>query len=140
MRAYINLNLKQIIKPRIGSIIKGNFDGKILYTHNYVNTQKSLLAGVLEASIKPVRFSQIVKDFNLDSGLIFELFDELVASVQIKGSLFGSRQVTSAVFVPSIFAKAQQQYVMSFFKQNGYIGTKNLLKSVVNNLDKQFFH
>jgi hypothetical protein len=109
----------------MGTIIKGDFDGKILYTHSYVNTQKSLLAGVLEASIKPVRFSQIVKDFNLDAGLIFELFDDLVANGQIKGSLFGGRQVMSAVFVPSIFTKAQQQYAMSFFKQNGYIGKRD---------------
>jgi hypothetical protein len=106
----------------MGTIINGNFDGKILYTHSYVNTQKSLLAGVLEASIKPIRFSQIVKDFNLDTGLIFELFDDLIANNLIKGSLFGGRQVTSTVFVPSIFTKAQQQYVMSFYKQNGYIG------------------
>lgn len=106
----------------MGTLIKGNFDGKILYTHNYVNSQRSNLAGVLEACIKPVRLSQLVKDYNIDSGLIIELFDELVANGTVKGSLFGSRQVMSAVFVPFIFTKAQQQYVASFFKQNGYLG------------------
>ena len=60
----------KIVKPRIGTIIKGNFDGNILYTHNYVNTQKALLSGILEASIKPLRFSQLTKEFNLDSGMI----------------------------------------------------------------------
>jgi hypothetical protein len=113
----------------MGTIIKGNFDGKILYTHNYVNTQRSILSGVLEASIKPVRFSQIAKDFNLDSSLIFELYDDLINSGQIKGSLLGGRQVMAAVFVPTIFTKAQQQYVSSFFKQNGYI-EYTLLKKI----------
>jgi len=28
----------------------------------------------------------------------------------------------SAVFVPDIYTQAQQKYVESFFKQNGYIG------------------
>ena len=61
----------KVITPRIGTIIKGNFDGNILYTHDYVNTQKAKLLGVLEASIKPIRFSQFIKEYGLDSGMIF---------------------------------------------------------------------
>lgn len=61
----------KLITPRIGTIIKGNFDGNILYTHDYVNTQKVKLLGVLEASIKPIRFSQFIKEYGLDSGMIF---------------------------------------------------------------------
>lgn len=55
----------------MGTIIKGNFDGNIIFTHNYVNHQKSLLTGVLEATIKPIRFSQLIKEFNLDQSMIF---------------------------------------------------------------------
>lgn len=62
------------MKPRVGTIIKGNFDGNMLYTLNYVNTQKALLAGVLEASIKPIRFSQIIKEYNLDGAITFGWF------------------------------------------------------------------
>jgi hypothetical protein len=114
-----------------------------LYTHSYVNTQKAILAGILEASIKPLRFSQFIKEYGLDSGMVFgmnkmlkiyeynfflnriiflDIFDELVKSGQIKGQLFGGRQEMSAVFVPDIYTQAQQKYVESFFKQNGYIG------------------
>ena len=66
--------------PRIGSIIKGNFDGKIIYTFEYVNRQKAILVGALEACIKPVRFSQIIKEHNLDAGMIF---GELVALLSL---------------------------------------------------------
>ncbi len=59
------------MSPRIGTIIKGNFDGKILYTFNFVNNQKALLAGALEACIKPIRFSQIIKEYNLQAGIVF---------------------------------------------------------------------
>ena len=58
------------MNPRIGSLIKGNFDGKLLFTINFVNKQKALLKGTLEACLKPVRFSQIVKNYNLESGMI----------------------------------------------------------------------
>lgn len=51
-----------------------------------------------------------------------DIFDELLSSGQIKGTLYGGKQEQSAVFVPEIYTKAQKQYVESFFKQNGYIG------------------
>lgn len=60
-----------MIKPRVGTIIKGSYDGNMLYTHDYVNLQKARLSGVLEACIKPIRFSQIIKEYNLDAGIIF---------------------------------------------------------------------
>lgn len=51
-----------------------------------------------------------------------DIFNDLLTSGQIKGTLFGGKQEMSAVFVPEFYAKAQKQYVDSFFKQNGYIG------------------
>jgi hypothetical protein len=45
----------------------------------------------------------------------------------VKGSLIGGRQEMSAIFVPIFFTKAQQKFVESFFKQNGYIGKKCLV-------------
>ena len=53
------------------TIIKGYFDGNFLYTINYVNIQKALLTGAFEACIKPIRISQLVKDFNLEIGMVF---------------------------------------------------------------------
>ena len=53
------------------TIIKGYFDGNFLYTLNYVNNQKALLSGAFEACIKPIRISQLVKDFNLEIGMVF---------------------------------------------------------------------
>ena len=55
----------------MNSIIKGNSNGKILYTQNFVNNQKSLLAGAFEACIRPVRFSQVIKEYNLETGMVF---------------------------------------------------------------------
>ncbi len=120
--------IHQTIEPRIGGLIKGNFDGKILFTFNFVNKQKALLNGILEACLKPVRFSQIIKEFSLESGMVFDNFNELLSSGKIKGTLFGGKHEMSAVFVPEFYVKAQKQYVNSFFKQNGYIEYSNMKK------------
>lgn len=74
VRNHSSVNCKiyiKIIQPRLGTIINGSFDGKIIYTHNYVNNQKALVAGVLESSIKPIRLSHLIKEYNIDSGMIF---------------------------------------------------------------------
>ena len=118
----------------------------MLYTHDYVSSQKAKLIGILEASIKPIRFSQITKEYNIDASIIFgifyfqwlfnswnaiysktrlfilEIFDGLKKNGQIKGNLIGARQVSSAIFLPDFYVSAQKQYVESFLKQNGYIG------------------
>lgn len=108
------------------SIIKGNYDGKIIYTHEYVNRQRALLSGALEATLKPIRISLLIKEFNLNVGMLFDLFDELMASKQIRGTLAGGKQETSAIFIPEFYAKAQRQYIDSYFKQNGFIGSSSI--------------
>lgn len=118
----------EILTPRIGSIIKGNFDGEIFYTLNFIMKQKALLTGALEACIKPIRIEKLVKEYNLEARIVFETYDALIASEQIKGTLFGGKQAMSAVFVPAIYNKAQEQYVKAFFNQNGYVEYTSLKK------------
>ena len=65
-----------------------------------------------------------------------ETFETLIGNGQIKGSLFGGKQEMSAVFVPAIYIKAQEQYVMSFFKQNGYIDYSRLKKIGITEPDE----
>ncbi len=66
---------------------------------------------------------------------LVETYDNLISSGQIKGSLYGGRQEMSAVFVPEIYVKAQQQYVQSFFNQNGYVEYSSLKKIGVTEPD-----
>jgi hypothetical protein len=73
----------QILEPRVGSIIKGNFDGNIFYTLNYVKNQRAILSGALEACIKPIRMAQIVKEFNLEPGMIFGIFFLIIQNLKM---------------------------------------------------------
>lgn len=63
--------LLEVLTPRVGSIINGNFDGDNFYTLNFVNSQRALLAGALEACIKPIRIGQLVKEYNLETAMVF---------------------------------------------------------------------
>ena len=49
--------------------------------------------------------------------------------------MIGGRQVASAVFIPAFFLKAQEQYIQSFFKQNGYIDFSTLRKIGISEPD-----
>jgi len=43
-----------------------------------VNSQKAILVGILEASIKPIRFAQFIKEYGLDSGMVFGMRNKIV--------------------------------------------------------------
>ena len=43
--------------------------------------------------------------------------------------------MASAVFIPAFFLKAQEQYIQSFFKQNGYIDFSTLRKIGISEPD-----
>lgn len=109
--------LFKVLSQRIGSIIKGYLDNQIIYTEEYISKNKSILAGHLEASIKPVVISQIIKDNELDSKICQESLNLLINDKKVNGTLFGS------VFIPAIYNVAQKSYAESFFKQNGYLGS-----------------
>jgi hypothetical protein len=61
----------KVLTQRIGTIIKGFFDNQVLYTVEYINKNKSILAGHLEASVKPILVSQVIKDNELDDKTTF---------------------------------------------------------------------
>ncbi len=49
------------------------------------------------------------------------VLEELVNSGRLKGSVVGGRQ-DKAIYIPDIYSKAQNTWVESFLKQNGYLG------------------
>jgi hypothetical protein len=92
-------------------------DNQILYTEEYINKNKSILAGHLEASIKPVVISQVIKDNALNNKICQEALNALINDKLVNGTLFGG-----SIFIPVIYNIAQKSYAESFFKQNGYLG------------------
>ena len=49
------------------------------------------------------------------------ILDALIHDGELAGSLTGGRQ-EKAIYIPTIYTKAQDDWVDSSFKQNGYLG------------------
>jgi hypothetical protein len=59
-------------------------------------------------------------------------FAAIIASLtemkQVAGVITGKQQAGSSMYIPAIYSKSQNDWVNSFYKQNGYLGT---FKSVI---------
>lgn len=78
------------------------------------------LRGALRGAARPASLAALSKSLDLvamgSSGrLVQSTVDELLADGSVSGS------VKAGTFIPSIFAKAQQQAVQDFYAQNGFI-------------------
>lgn len=65
-----------MLRVRVGSIIKGQLSDKCLYTENYVQIQKVKIAGSLEATLKPIRLTVLVKELDLDASMSLSKIQE----------------------------------------------------------------
>ena len=52
---------------------------------------------------------------------IVGILEDLVNMKRLAGSISGGRQ-EKATYVPDIYTRTQNQWVDSFYKQNGYLG------------------
>jgi len=113
------------ITARLGSLIEGFQDEsnpKVIVTQTYVARNKAKIRAVLRAITVPTSVHSICNRFGFESRLFFRLSEELIREGAAAGVLTGGRQsATKASFVPSVYAKAQSEWVDSFFAQNGYL-------------------
>ena len=110
--------LNTVLQDRIGKAIQGTLDGGILYTDGYLARIKAQVRGALRGALGPVNLSVVKKDIGVGGlgALVPALADDLIKQGEVEGKVGAG-----GVFVPSIYAQSQQDYVRSFFKQNGYI-------------------
>ena len=53
--------------------------------------------------------------------MFFNLTEEMIRDHTLKGSLTGGRSVGKATYIPSHYAKAQNEWIDNFYAQNGYL-------------------
>ena len=63
----------------------------------------------------------IVSGFIFDCTSFTDILEGLVSTGRLNGSISGGRQ-DRASYVPDIYARTQNNWVDSFYKQNGYLG------------------
>lgn len=107
-----------VLEKYLGKIIFGKQDPsepRTFYTEEYITRTKAKIRGALMGLLKPTPVAVIVNHCNLTDRLFSSLYDQLNAPGVLTGRQAG------ALYVPSCYTKSQNDWVMSFYKQNNYL-------------------
>ncbi|KAK1942053.1 E3 UFM1-protein ligase 1 [Phytophthora citrophthora] len=107
--------MRDVVRTRLGSILKARERDNVLYTNSYVTAQKSRLRGVFAAVTRPVFVPDVLRSFGFDEAVANEALAELLQTKVLMGMLRGRE------YVPYVFMAAQRESMYSFFLQNGYL-------------------
>ncbi|NXY59738.1 UFL1 ligase, partial [Callaeas wilsoni] len=115
--------LIQALSRRLGRIIHGQLDQEnrgVIFTEAFVSRHRARIRGLFTAITRPTPVSNLITRYGFQEHLLYSLLEELVNAGRLKGTVVGGRQ-DKAVFVPDIYSRTQNNWVDSFFKQNGYL-------------------
>lgn len=107
-----------VLERYLGKIIIGKQDAsepRTFYTEEYITRTKAKIRGALMGLLKPTPVTVIINHCNLADRLFMSLFDQLSAPGVLTGRQAG------ALYVPSCYTKSQNDWVVSFYKQNNYL-------------------
>ncbi|XP_060085103.1 E3 UFM1-protein ligase 1-like [Ylistrum balloti] len=115
--------LSEHIHERMGRIIKGKvdtYDPDVIFTDAFITRMKSRIRGAFSAITRPTTVGTILHRYRFQDRLFFSILEELVSTGRLAGTISGVRQ-ENAAYIPEIYTKTQNQWVDSFYKQNGYL-------------------
>lgn len=107
-----------VLEKYLDKIIIGKQDpseARTFYTVEYITRTKAKIRGAVMGLLKPTPISVIISHCNLAERLFMSLFDQSNAPGVLTGRQAG------ALYVPSCYTKSQNEWVMSFYKQNNYL-------------------
>lgn len=107
-----------VLERYLGKIIIGRQDTsepRTFYTEEYILRTKAKIRGALMGLLKPTPVTVIINHCNMADRLFMTLFDQLNAPGVLTGRQAG------ALYVPSCYTKSQNDWVLSFYKQNNYL-------------------
>ncbi|KAI9909022.1 hypothetical protein PsorP6_014869 [Peronosclerospora sorghi] len=107
--------MQDVVRTRLGSILKARERENVLYTDSYVMTQKARVRGVFAGVTRPVFIPEVVRSFGFDEAVATEALTELIQTKVLMGMLKGRE------YIPFVFMAAQRENMYSFFEQNGYL-------------------
>lgn len=118
-----------ILEKQLGKIIQGKQDkndAKVFFTESFVARSKAKIRGALAGLTRPTAVTVILNQIGLSEKLFFGLFDQ----VALYGCL--SSRSTGAQYIPNIYSRSQNDWVNSFYKQNGYLEYEALIRLGIN--------
>lgn len=116
---------QSILERQLGKIIQGKqdkSDPKVFFTESFVARSKAKIRGALAGLTRPTPVNVILNQIGLSEKLFFGLFDQIA----LYGSL--SSRLPGAQYIPHIYSRSQNEWVTSFYKQNGYLEYEALIR------------
>ncbi|XP_074653145.1 E3 UFM1-protein ligase 1-like isoform X2 [Tubulanus polymorphus] len=116
-----------VIDKFIGSVIHGkidSFDHDIIFTQSFISRNKAKVRGAFSSLTRPTSVSNILHKIGGQEKILHHVVEELIS--ELPGSLTGSRR--DSVYIPNIYIQTQTQWVLSCFKQNGYLEYDNMVR------------
>uniref|UniRef100_A0A4W3J100 E3 UFM1-protein ligase 1 n=1 Tax=Callorhinchus milii TaxID=7868 RepID=A0A4W3J100_CALMI len=115
--------LKKALSHRLGKIINGQldcYDQGVIFTDAFVAQHKARIRGLFSAITRPIPVSTLITHYKFQERLLYSFLEELLTSGRLNGAVIGGRQ-DKAIYIPDIYSRTQNNWVDSFFKQNGYL-------------------
>lgn len=100
-----------------GTLFRVHKYGEKYITDSYLNAIRSKVRGYFTAVIRPVTLNSVVSVLGVHESLLGSIISSLISSGRLNGSLVAGR----GTYVPICYTQAEEDYVNSFFAQNGYI-------------------
>lgn len=140
--------LQKLLENELGNRIFGKQDPQdpsIFYTDSYVESNKAKIRGALGGVTRPMPISAIIGQSGVTEALFFCKYLKHINSTRIKnnkiivmlrfsaiihslqstdeipGTISG-KQGANSIYTPSIYSKNQNQWIESFYRQNGFLG------------------
>ncbi|KAJ8026429.1 E3 UFM1-protein ligase 1 [Holothuria leucospilota] len=115
--------LLHAIEKRIGTLIEGQidpYDKDVIFTQAFVDRNRARVRGVFSAITRPTPVLTILNKYKFPEKLFYSLLEDLVSCGRLNGDIVGGRQ-DNASYVPEIYSKTQNNWMDSFYAQNGYL-------------------
>uniref|UniRef100_A0A4W3J0Y8 E3 UFM1-protein ligase 1 n=1 Tax=Callorhinchus milii TaxID=7868 RepID=A0A4W3J0Y8_CALMI len=115
--------ITEALSHRLGKIINGQldcYDQGVIFTDAFVAQHKARIRGLFSAITRPIPVSTLITHYKFQERLLYSFLEELLTSGRLNGAVIGGRQ-DKAIYIPDIYSRTQNNWVDSFFKQNGYL-------------------
>lgn len=122
--------LSEHLHERVGQIILGHvdtYDRDVIFTDSFITRMKAQIRGAFSAITRPTVIQAVMSRYSFQERLFYSILEELVNTGRLAGSISGGRQ-EKAIYVPDIYTKSQNEWVDSFYKQNGYLEYDSLIR------------
>lgn len=130
--------LLNLLEERLDVLVKGKLDreARVLYTHDYLARFEAKVIGVFSALTRPIALQTVVNRYGIAEKILTATLETLLSRRRILGTVSGP------TFIPEVYSKTQQEYVVSFYKHNRYLDYSTLAKLGISNgrafLEKKF--